>query len=453
MTGLPRVIAVDLRRHRRHLIAASVGVVVGVAALVFLLGLALGLRQVLLGEVLPVDRVEVSPASADFDVLALRFQLGADTLDNDQIERLEALPGVAAVYPKMKLIVPAMASGGERLLGSGMQTELVADGIDPALVADEVGEAFRYERDTAAVPCRSDRDCPDSAWCADRGLGGTGMCRSHVPVLVSNHLLELYNGSFRRAYNLPRLNPDFAVGFTFDMAFGASTLKPTARGGVIRERMRLAGFSDRAIPLGVTLPLDFVRELNASFGSAKDAEAYHSAIVQVESKAAVAGVIEAIQGMGLEVTDRGAERAATLMAVLMAVVAVIGGAMIAVAAVSVAHAFFMIVYHRRREIGVMRAVGARRSDIRAVILGEAAVVGLTAGFVGVLLATIATLGCDAVARSGLPDFPYKPDSFFALEPWLLAGAVVLAVAACLAGALIPAWRAAARDPAEILAGG
>ncbi len=445
-----RLVALDLRRQAGRLAAAGVGVTVAVAALVFFLALALGVRAVLLGEVFPVDRVEVAPVSRSLDLLALRFELGADVLSDAQLAELASQPGVAAVYPKLKLAVPALASGGESLLGTALQTEVVADGVEPGLVSGEVGDSFTWAEIVSSVPCASNADCADGAYCGDGIYGPIGKCRSRVPVLVSNHLLEMYNGSFRRAYGLPRLNPAFAVGLEFEMAFGASTLRAPHRGRVLRERMRIAGFSDAAIPLGVTLPLEFVRWVNTSLQGAGTAEGYQSAVVRVSSKGAVPSVVAAIQSMGLEVKDRGAEQAATLMAVVLTVVATVGGAMIAVAAVSVGHALFMIVLVRRREIGVLRALGARRSDVRATVLAEATVLGGAAGGVGVAVAVGAASVVDWLGRSRIPDFPYKPDSFFVLPWWLVLAAVAMAVMACVVGGLLPARRVAAQDPADAL---
>jgi ABC-type lipoprotein release transport system permease subunit len=439
---------IDLRRQAKHLAGAAIGVVVAVAGLVFFLALAMGVREVLLGEVFPVDRIEVAPRSRNVDLLALRFALGGDTLSTETLGGIGHIPGVTAVYPKMKLAVPALASGGESLLGAAIQTEVVVDGIDPDSVVDELGESFAWSEIDPAVRCIADRDCPEDAYCGDGAYGAAGQCRSYVPVLVSHHLLEMYNGSFRRAYRLPRLNPDFAVGLHFEMSFGASTLQRSARRQAVRERMRLAGFSDRAIPLGVTLPLEFVRDLYRVFGSDDAVDAYHSAIVRVRDKAAVPEVVEAVQAMDLIVKDSGAERAATLIAVLMFAISIVGGAMIAVATLGVAHAFFMVVLGRQREIGVLRAVGARRSDVRRLLVGEAALVGAAAGAVGVSLAIAAAAVGDRVAAAEVPDFPYKPESFFQFPVWLGAGAIALAVVACMAGAVFPARRAAAREPAE-----
>lgn len=446
--GIARLVRLELRRHLGRLVAAGFGISIAIAALSLFLALGLGVRAVLLGDVFPVDRLEVAPIDRNLDLLALRLQLGSDTLNTEQLEMISDQPGVAAVYPKMKLTVPTLASGGSSLLGTTLQTEVVVDGIDPALVTDEVGDAFEWAEFDPPIPCSRTRDCPENAYCGDGAWGTTGVCRQYVPVLASHHLLEMYNGSLRRAYGLPRVNPDAVVGLRFELAFGGSSIRRSPGYRVVAERARLVGFSDRAIPLGVTLPLELVRRLNVMFGSERAADAYHSAIVQVADRRAIPDVIEAVQGMGLAVKSRGAERATTLLAVLFVLVSILGGAMIVIASVSVAHSFYMIVIARRREFAVFRATGARRSDIRALILAQAAVVGAAAGTIGILAAVIAGTALDRLAGGRIPDFPYKPDSFFQFPGWLLLGAVALAVAASIAGAAVPAIVESRRDPAD-----
>src|SRR5690606_20891190 len=45
------------------------------------------------------------------------------------------------------------------------------------------------------------------------------VCRHYIPVVVSQHIVELYNGTLRRAHDFPKLNPDAVRGFTFDLVF------------------------------------------------------------------------------------------------------------------------------------------------------------------------------------------------------------------------------------------
>src|SRR2546429_9500086 len=78
-------------------------------------------------------------------------------------------------------------------------------------------------------------------------------------------------------------------------------------------------------------------------------------------------------------------------------------------------AFYASVRERTREIGILRAVGATRGDVAAVVLAEAAATGLAGGVVGVLLARIAAALLDRLPPTGLPDLPFKPPTVFSFH--------------------------------------
>lgn len=452
--GLWASVGEDLRRHWRHLGAGGLGIAMSIAALTFFLALGLGVRDVLLGEVFSLDRIEVHRPGKDLNLLAVKVSLGKDTIDDEVVAELAGLEGVAEVFPKMRLMTPAMASGGESLIGQGMQTELVADGIDPALVSDEIGDAFhdpRSESPDLGRPCGAADPCPDDLICAGASRFRPGICREEIPVIVSQHMVELYNGAFRRAYRLPKVNPGALRGLGLDVRFGASSLRPS-RARVVDERLVLVGFSDTAIPLGVTMPLGFVRRLNRELGPRGSGEGFHSAVVELESQQAAASVIREAEALGLEVTDGGARRAALVMNGLLATVSLVGLVILTISAIHVLHVFTLLGLIRRREIAVMRAVGASRSDVRLLFLTEAAVVGTAAGGLGLLAATVLAWAAGRGLDSFVPDFPFKPETFFSFEPWIVVCAVGIAVLACVLGALAPALRATSSDPAEILGG-
>ncbi len=453
---LARIVGANLRNNLVHFLLASVGVIVGIAAFAFFLALGAGVRSVVLGKIFPLDQLEVVAKTMSLDLGPLSLGMASDVLDDSNAARLRTIEGVSGVYPKMKLTVPATGSGGKAIIGNDLRTELIVDGIDPLLVAEEIGPAFHDPTTPAPLPksCKQDKECGGEAFYCGRPLTGgpETVCREYVPALISNHLVEIYNGSLRRAYNLPRLNPDFLLGVSMEMRIGASMVEASARDALLYERVRLVGFSDKAITLGVTLPRGYVAGYNMHYGTPEAGTRYHSIIVKVTAKDQVAAVAKAIQDMDLEVTDSGAEQAGMLITVFVLVFSLLSTVIVGIAAVNIMHVFFMLVYERQREIGIMRAVGASRGDIRMIILGEAICVGLAAGTVGVLLAYAASVGFDAVSANYVPDFPYKPTTYFVFDVGLVAMALGFAAGFCVLGAFLPARRAARMDPAAVLTG-
>jgi putative ABC transport system permease protein len=116
-----------------------------------------------------------------------------------------------------------------------------------------------------------------------------------------------------------------------------------------------------------------------------------------------------------------------------------------VAALGVFNVMMMTVLVRRRELGVLRAIGGRGSAIRRMILTEATgytLIGLVIGTgLGFLLHYSAN---DLVSASMALNVRFVPVAQSLISA-LLACAVVIA------GALIPAWRASRLDPATVLA--
>ena len=129
---------------------------------------------------------------------------------------------------------------------------------------------------------------------------------------------------------------------------------------------------------------------------------------------------------------------------------VLAGLITLLAAVNTMQAFYASVRERTREIGVLRAVGATRGDVAAVVLAEAAATGLAGGIAGVALARLVAALLDRISRTRLPDFPFKPQTFFHFEAKQVVLGIAVALAAALLGAFLPARAAARLDPAKAL---
>ena len=99
----------------------------------------------------------------------------------------------------------------------------------------------------------------------------------------------------------------------------------------------------------------------------------------------------------------------------------------------------------------MQTVGAARRDIRNLVLAEAGVIGILGGFFGTTGAVLLAAGVDRLSASRLPNFPFKPDTFFSHDWRIFAGGVALGIIAALAGAFLPSRQAAGTNPAQTVA--
>jgi putative ABC transport system permease protein len=110
-----------------------------------------------------------------------------------------------------------------------------------------------------------------------------------------------------------------------------------------------------------------------------------------------------------------------------------------VGAIGIANIMLVSVTERTREIGVMKAVGARNRDVMALFLVEAGLLGTVGAVLGLPLGVAVGYAATRYAEVG-----------FALAPVWMALAVVVGLAVGVLAGLYPAWRAARVDPIDAL---
>ena len=142
----------------------------------------------------------------------------------------------------------------------------------------------------------------------------------------------------------------------------------------------------------------------------------------------------------------------TLMKSVTTIVDMISYVLIAFVAISLVVSSIMIgiityisVLERKKEIGILRAIGASKGDISRVFNAETIIEGLTAGLIGVGVVALVCIPVNAIVY-GLLDVP----DIAMLPP--VAGAILVAISVFLSfvAGLFPAMAAARKDPVEAL---
>ncbi len=129
-----------------------------------------------------------------------------------------------------------------------------------------------------------------------------------------------------------------------------------------------------------------------------------------------------------------------VFAVVSAAVAGIGAISLLVGAIGILTMMWIAVGERTAEIGLLKALGATRADVRNLFLAEAALLSGVGGAAGIVTAVV--LG--ALVQLALPAVP------FSTPPAYAAAALGTAVGVGLLAGVAPARRAAALDPVENL---
>ncbi len=131
----------------------------------------------------------------------------------------------------------------------------------------------------------------------------------------------------------------------------------------------------------------------------------------------------------------------TITYILLALTAI----SLVVAAIMIAIITYVSVIERTREIGVLRAIGARKIDVTSVFNAETIIIGLVSGVLGIVLALILQFPLNAILYNytGI-------HSLVALSPIHALLLVVVSILVTLLSGMIPAIMASRRDPVKAL---
>jgi putative ABC transport system permease protein len=171
--------------------------------------------------------------------------------------------------------------------------------------------------------------------------------------------------------------------------------------------------------------------------------------VKIDSNANATQVANAItNAYPTELDTTTATQEATLMDKSMSGIntasAAISVLAIVIGGIGIINVMIMSVFERTREIGVLKAVGWKSSDILIMILGESIILTLVAAVVGILLGYIGSEGLLAFFSN--TGSVIKP--VFSLD--IVVRAFVIALVVGIIGGIYPAYRASRLPPTEAL---
>ena len=129
----------------------------------------------------------------------------------------------------------------------------------------------------------------------------------------------------------------------------------------------------------------------------------------------------------------------TITGLLTSMVAAVSGISLLVGGIGIMNIMLVTITERTKEIGLLKAIGAKRKDILIQFLIESVVMTLVGGVIGIVIGVFAALGVSGVI--GIP---------FVINPFAIVVSVGVSTAVGIIFGIYPARRAAKLDPIDAL---
>jgi putative ABC transport system permease protein len=453
----------------------TIGISVGVASLVAMLSLGIGLQKL-------ATRRLVSSGLFDTVVVMSRRDLrgfGRDderntataaesrTLDEPARQEIERLPDVLEAYPDIRFITELRYLDKPHLT---MVSGIPASARSSDAFAGIPGSFFSSDNASEVILQKS---------FALELLGKTPKPgqEDDIPVAELARLLLGQELTMRYAQRMPSPSSTSDAS-TADAAKAKSgrasapnenESAPEAGYSVVsrEQELKIVGVSDLdpdsmrgAARARAFLPLKLAEDLHVmqpsdlrdSMRGFSKQPTYSTISVRVKNPKQVEAVEQVIKKMGFNTfsildATRSLRQFFTILDLFLGI---FGSLALAVASIGIVNTLVMAILERRREIGIMKAIGASDGDVKKLFFAEAGAMGALGGVVGVALGWtighVINLGTNIyLKRQALP-----PESFWSVPWWLVGAEIVFAFVVSLVSGLYPAARAARLDPVQAL---
>jgi len=429
----------------------TVGISVGVASLVAMLSLGIGLQQLASRRLQKSGLFDTVVATSRRDLRNFREPreegpppAESPSLDEPARKKIEQIPGVVEAYPDIRFVTEVRFDDKPHLTTvagipfSAKNNNDAFDGMQGNFFSSDAGPEVILQKSFAeellGITPKPGADNTSVAELAKRLLGRELTMR--YAERTSSPSSSSLGQSDRAAYSVVSRQQALKI-------VGLTDLDPDSMRGTARARVFL--------PLKLAQDLH-VMQSNLRDTSASDSPSYASLSVRVENPNQVPAVEDAIKKMGFSAFSLvdATRSMRQFFAVLDGFLAIFGSLALAVASIGIVNTLVMAILERRREIGIMKALGASDADVRGLFFAEAGAMGLVGGAVGVTLGWAIGRLINFGTNIYLERQHFPPAQIWSVPLWLVLSAITFSIVVSLLSGLYPASRAARLDPVQAL---
>jgi len=434
----------------------TVGISVGVASLVAMLSLGIGLQQLatrrlvksgLFDTVVVTSRRDLRNFNRNDDDNSAPSPAESPALDEPARVKIAQMPNVVEAYPDLRFITSFTFDSKPHLtmvagIPASYKTNDAFEGMQGGFFSSDMAPEVILQKSFAAELLGKT---------AKPGSDEIALAEIAKPLLGKEMTMR-----YSERVDASGSAPDGAPGDTSTYSIqshelqlrivGITDLDPDSMRGSARARVLL--------PLNLMASLHAIQPtaLRDTTQAASRVPTYSTVSVRVKNPTQIQSVEDAIKKMGFNTFSMldATRSLRKFFAIVDVFLGVFGSLALAVASIGIVNTLVMAILERRREIGIMKAIGASDVDVKKLFFAEAGVMGLMGGVLGVALGWTIGRVINVGTNIYLKQQSMAPEQIWFVPWWLVGSAIVFAIVVSLLSGLYPASRAARLDPVQAL---
>ncbi|MFL0252739.1 ABC transporter permease [Clostridium neuense] len=132
------------------------------------------------------------------------------------------------------------------------------------------------------------------------------------------------------------------------------------------------------------------------------------------------------------------------------ILGILGLIVLFVAAVGTVNTMTMVIYERTKSIGIMKSIGANRSNIHRVFLTQAGIIGVIGGVMGLIFSGVNVAIINFALKVYLESKKVTRTINITMPLWLIFGTLAFSIVICIIAGIYPSRKASKMDPVEAL---
>ncbi|HVN27384.1 MAG TPA: ABC transporter permease [Candidatus Binataceae bacterium] len=448
----------NVRNSKLRNALTTLGIAVGVASLVAMLSLGIGLQQFadsrlkgsgLFDSIFVTAKGERGPDREEENVPPQKDEQPPPPLDDSARAAMQKLPNVLSVEPEIRAMAQVEyndkphASFIAGLPDSARASEGF-DKMDGRFFSSTTADEAILQKDFAKRLEADPKNLIGKKITLRYAERGASEIAKATPTPAAPDSSSKFAGDAAMsgfpAFSVTRKEKTLTVvGLIDSEPFGGMRMISRARvflPNTTAENMNLMQFSDTSQVVRGNVSGRTYTMLTVRASSASEAEAIEASIKKMGFQAW--SMLDAASGLS------------RFFRVLDAFLGIFGSLALAVASLAIINTLVMAVLERRREIGIMKAIGASDRDVRRLFFAEAAAMGATGGALGVFLGWLMGRIINFFTNMYLARHKIPAENLWSVPWWLVLGAIGFAVLVSIAAGIYPAARASKLDPVQAL---